>query len=32
MERAEAVRKLRSLVGKELHELAKAYDVTIYIS
>ena len=30
MERVEAVEKLKLLVGKELHELAKEYDVTIY--
>ena len=30
MERKEAVEKLKLLVGKELHELAKEYDVTIY--
>ena len=30
MERREAVEKLKLLVGKELHELAKDYDVTIY--
>ena len=30
MERGEAVRKLRSLVGKELHQLAQEYAVTIY--
>ena len=30
MERAEAVIKLRELVGKELHELAEKYGVTVY--
>jgi len=30
MDRKEAIEKLRQLVGKELHELAKEYDVTIY--
>ncbi len=30
MERKEAIEKLRELVGKELHELAKEYGVTIY--
>ncbi len=30
MERTEAVIKLRELVGKELHELAKQYEVTVY--
>ena len=30
MERTEAVIKLRELVGKELHDLAKQYGVTIY--
>ena len=30
MERAEAVKKLKKLVGKELHDLAKKYNVTIY--
>jgi DNA mismatch repair protein MutH len=30
MERIEAVIKLRELVGKELHELAKHYGVTVY--
>lgn len=30
MERAEAVQKLQTLVGKELHELAEKYNVTIY--
>lgn len=30
MERIEAVKKLRELVGKELHELANQYGVTIY--
>ena len=30
MERAEAVQKLWQLVGKELHELADQYEVTIY--
>jgi DNA mismatch repair protein MutH len=30
MERAEAVQKLQKLVGKELHELADKYNVTIY--
>ena len=30
MERAEAVKKLKKLVGKELHDLAKKYNVTVY--
>ena len=30
MDRKEAIEKLRQLVGKELHELAKKYGVTIY--
>jgi DNA mismatch repair protein MutH len=30
MERAEAIRKLKQLVGKELHELARQHNVTIY--
>ena len=30
MERKEAIEKLKKLVGKELHELAGEYDVTIY--
>lgn len=30
MDRQEAFEKLRQLVGKELHELAKEYGVTIY--
>jgi len=30
MERREAIRKLQQLVGKELHELADEYGVTIY--
>jgi DNA mismatch repair protein MutH len=30
MERAKAVKKLKKLVGKELHDLAKKYNVTIY--
>ncbi len=30
MERNEAIRKLQELVGKELHELAQQYGVTIY--
>ena len=30
MERKKAVKKLKKLVGKELHELAKKYGVTIY--
>ena len=30
MERTEAVKKLQQLVGKELHELANEYGVTIY--
>ena len=30
MERKEAVEKLKLLVGKELHELAKEYNITIY--
>jgi len=30
MERSEAVRKLQQLVGKELHELAEEFGVTIY--
>ena len=30
MERKEAVEKLNLLVGKELHELAKNYNITIY--
>ncbi len=30
MERKEAIEKLRKLIGKELHELAEEYGVTIY--
>jgi len=30
VERKEAVEKFQSLIGKELHELAREYDVTIY--
>ena len=30
MERAEAVKKLKELVGQELHELAKKYNINIY--
>ena len=30
MERREAINNLQELVGKELHELAEQYDVTIY--
>ena len=30
MERTEAIEKLKKLVGKELHELARKYDVTVY--
>ena len=30
MERAEAIKKLKQLVGKELHELARQHNVTIY--
>ncbi len=30
MERKEAIKRLQKLVGKELHELAKEYNVTIY--
>ncbi len=30
MERVEAVQKLKQLIGKELHELARQYNVTIY--
>lgn len=30
MERAEAIDSLKELIGKELHELARQYDVTIY--
>jgi len=30
MERTEAVEKLQELMGKELHELAREYGVTIY--
>jgi len=30
MERTEAVQKLQQLVGKELHQLANEYEVTIY--
>ena len=30
MERAEAITKLQQLVGKELHELAEKFDITIY--
>jgi len=30
MDRSEAIRKLQQLVGKELHDLAKQYEVTIY--
>ncbi len=30
MERREAIRKLQELVGRELHELAEQYGVTIY--
>ena len=30
MERREAIRKLQELVGKELHELADQYGVTVY--
>ncbi len=30
MERKEAVQKLQQLVGKELHELANEYAVTIF--
>jgi DNA mismatch repair protein MutH len=30
MERKEAIKRLKTLIGKELHELAKTYDVTIY--
>ena len=30
MERKEAIEKLKKLVGKELHELAHEYDITIY--
>jgi DNA mismatch repair protein MutH len=30
MERVEAVKKLKKLVGKELHDLAKKYNVTVY--
>jgi len=30
MERKEAIEKLKKLVGKELHELAYEYNVTIY--
>ena len=30
MERTEAVEKLQQLIGKELHELANEYGVTIY--
>lgn len=30
MERRDAVEKFQSLIGKELHELAREYDVTIY--
>ena len=29
MERSEAIERLQQLVGKELHELAKKYGVTI---
>jgi DNA mismatch repair protein MutH len=31
MERAEAIKKLKQLVGKELHELARQHNVTIYL-
>jgi DNA mismatch repair protein MutH len=30
MERTEAIKKLKQLVGKELHELARQHNVTIY--
>ena len=30
MERAKAIEKLKKLIGKELHEIAKQYNVTIY--
>ena len=30
MERVEAIKKLKQLVGKDLHELAHQYNVTIY--
>lgn len=30
MERKEAIERLRKLMGRELHELAKEFDVTIY--
>ena len=30
MERSEAITKLQQLVGKELHDLANQYEVTIY--
>ena len=30
MERTDALRKLQALIGQELHDLARQYDVTIY--
>jgi len=30
MERAEAIENLKNLIGKELHELARQYNVTVY--